>query len=547
MKIKIFLFFSFLLLLPVLAISQAWPKIYINPGLHSTGKVAFETYDNGVILLSEILGQYGLRTSGWLIKTDINGSIIWDRIIGESSEYLSLFDNMSLTSDSGIIVAMSSQYAQQNATEINVDPVFLKINACGETDWCKIIDLMGIENSGIDVVQTIDGYIGLYFNWNVPNNAIGVLKMDFDGQIQWLFTYDSDTIVDNDPFDVLALDDGSIIVTGYGYYDDGQSAYVSLKPVKLHITPDGEVINWQVIHYDNDSLRGGDYKTIKDNKGNLYSAGFTKTTNTYPINFIKKSLRKQNIDGTQVEYYILNDTVSSNGFLDWMVDSTIVITGSTEGQDNNWFQSRSDVMLTDTLGNILHRRRFLDDYTGPAYSVTTTHDNKILATGSAEQNPYGPMLNTMLFKLTSTLEDDVYDPTPREYDYACPGGVAPHDTIGMEECDIVVSLETLATLPDVAVIEVYPNPVKDQFQVRLPEFIALRNNNKGLSTALYQSNYQQQSTLQIFDLSGRFITEQKLKQGQLIAEFDASNWAPGMYLLRLVYKDRTVGSAKVVK
>ena len=157
------------------------------------------------------------------------------------------------------------------------------------------------------------------------------------------------------------------------------------------------------------------------------------------------------------------------------------------------------------------------------------------------------MLNTMLFKLTSTLEDDVYDPTPRVYDYACPGGVAPHDTIGMEQCDIVVSAAHLASLPDIAVMEVYPNPVNDVFQVRLPEFIAIRNNNKGLNTALYQSNYQQQSTLQVFDLSGRFISEQKLTQGQLVAQFDASRWVPGMYLLRLVYKEKTVGSAKVMR
>jgi len=73
------------------------------------------------------------------------------------------------------------------------------------------------------------------------------------------------------------------------------------------------------------------------------------------------------------------------------------------------------------------------------------------------------------------------------------------------------------------------------------------HNNKGLNTALYQSNYQQNSTLQVFDLGGRFITEQKLTHGQLIVQFDASRWAPGMYLLRLVYRDKTVGSAKVVK
>ncbi|MCB9015715.1 MAG: T9SS type A sorting domain-containing protein [Lentimicrobiaceae bacterium] len=545
MKIKIFLLFSFFLLFPVLVISQTWPRIYINPGIHSTGKVAFESYDNGIILLSENFSQ--IKESGWLIKTDINGNLLWERIIGKPNKYLSLVDNMSLTSDSGVIISMSSQFAEENQFGIIDDPVFIKLDACGHVDWCTIINLMGIDNSGIDAVQTNDGFIGLYTNWNVPTNSIGVVKMDNFGHIQWLFTYDSDTIIDNMPFDILALDDGSTIITGYGYYDDGQSATLSLKPIKLHIAPDGEVINWQANHYEDDSLRGGDYQTIKDKKGNLYSAGFTKTTNTYPLNFIKKSLRKQKVDGSQLEYYILNDTVSSNGFLDWMPDSTIVITGSTEGQDNNWFQSRADVLLIDTLGNILHRRRFLNDYTGPAYRATTTHDNKILATGSAEENPYGPMLNTMLFKLTSTLEDDVYDPTPHVYDYACPGGVAPHDTIGMEECDIVVSAEHLATLPDVAVMEVYPNPVKDQFYIRLPEFIALRNSNKGLSTALYQSNYQQQSMLQVFDLSGKFVSEQKLTQGQQLAEFDASNWAPGMYLLRLVYKDKTVGSAKVVK
>ncbi|MBL7906766.1 MAG: T9SS type A sorting domain-containing protein [Bacteroidales bacterium] len=546
MKFKKIIFSLLLILPPTFSFSQTWPKIYIIPGDYSTGKAAFETYDNGIFLLSENLGN-GVRSSGWLIKTDINGNVLWDRIIGKHEQYYSLTDNMGTTSDSGVVIAMSTRYNEQDPFGFYNDPVFIKFNKCGQLDWCKLISLFGTANSGTDIAQTNDGYFGLYYNWNVSTNDIGVVKMDNDGQILWLFTYNCDIIVDNVPFDILALDDGSSVVTGYGYYDDGQSSTLKLKPLKLSIASDGDVISWQAAHADNDSLRGGDYQSIKDNRGNLYSAGFTITTQTYPYNYNKKTLRKQKQDGTDVEYFVLNDTISDNAFLDWMIDSTIVISGYTEGYDNNWWQYRADVMIVDTIGSVLHRRRFLDNYTGPNYSVNITHDNKILATGSAEENPYGPLHNTFLFKLTSTLEDDVYDPTPRVYDYACPDGVAPHDTIGMEQCDIVVSAATLATLPDVAVMEVYPNPVKDQFQVRLPEFIAIRNNNRSLNTALYQSNYQQQSVLQVFDLSGRFITSQKLTHGQLIAEFDASNWAPGMYLLRLVYKDKTVGSAKVVK
>ncbi|MEA5111782.1 MAG: T9SS type A sorting domain-containing protein [Lentimicrobium sp.] len=548
MKIKSFIFFSYFILLPFLVISQTWPKIYINPGTHTSGKVAYESYDNGIILLAENLGQYGLRTSGWLIKTDINGNVLWDRVIGRQEQYLSLTNNMEATSDSGVVIAMSTRFFEQDPFGFYNDPVFIKLNKCGQLDWCTLISLLGTGNSGTDVVQTNDGFIGLYYNLNVPNNDIGVVKMNLNGQIQWLFTYDSDTIVDNIPCDILALDDGSTIVTGFGYYDNGQSTYVSLKPVKLHIAPDGGVINWQVMHYDNDSLRGVDYETIKDNRGNLFSAGSTITTQTYPYNYDKKTLRKQKVNGSNLEYYIQDESKSINGYLCWMVDSTIAITGASEIFENNWWRYPSDVSIIDTFGNVINNRILLDDYWGSVYRVSTTHDNKILATGSADaENPYGPPGNTFLFKLTSTLEDDVYDPTPRVYDYACPGGVAPHDTIGMEECDIVVSAAHLATLPDIAVMEVYPNPVNDVFQVRLPEFIAIRNNNKGLNTALYQSNYQQQSVLQVFDLSGRFISEQKLTQGQLIAQFDASHWVPGMYLLRLVYKDKTVGSAKVVR
>lgn len=545
MKIKILLFLFLFLLFPFLLISQTWPRIYINPAEYSQGKVSYEYYDNGIVILSVNWGQYG-KNSGWLIKTDINGEVLWERLLGRPSLYLSMVDNMSMTSDSGLIVAMSTKFTEENQFGTIDDPVYLKLDACGNLDWCTIINLRGTDNSGTDVVQTDDGFMGLYTNWNVPTNAIGVVKMDFNGQMEWLFTYDSDTIVDNAPFDILALEDGSSIITGYGWCDDGQSAYTSFKPLKLHIAPNGEVISWQAIHYDNDSLRGGDSQSIKDNRGNLYSAGFTYTTRTYPYEYQKKTLRKQKVNGAELEYFILNDSISENGFLDWMVDSTIVISGYTEGY-NYWAQYSADVLIIDTVGNVLHRRRLLDNHTGPDYSVNTTHDNKILATGSAVENPYGPILQTYLFKLTSTLEDDVYDSTLRVYDYACLGGIEPNGTIGMEECDIVVSAAHLATLPDVAVMEVYPNPVNDVFQVRLPEFIVIRNNNKGLNTALYQSNYQQQSVLQVFDLSGRFVNEQILTQGQMVVQFNAERWVPGMYLLRLVYKDKTVGSAKVVK
>ncbi len=518
--------------------AQVWPRVYINPSDNTIPFCAFETYDDGIAILSCHFGESSL-TAGWVIKTDINGEILWERSLGSRTDYLSWFNMMQITRDSGLVIALSTRYADLYPFGIFADAAFMKINTCGQLDWCSIISQPGIDNFGQDVVETNDGYVGMFFNNSTVVNQNTLVKMDLEGNIQWMLNYDDSLLHLEDWWDIVVLKDSSYLVTGFGdYYNSTQSEWYE-KPVKVNIDPEGNLIDYSILYLDKDSIDGAqDFFSIESAGGRLYSAGVTET--------LHKTLRKHFLTEENPQFFPLSDSLSYAYSLSWMQDSSIVVAGTMENP-NFWFDIRVEVQIVDTMGSILHSRRLLDDYTGPYYFVSTTRDNKILATGSAEENPYGPMLNTMLFKLTSTLEDDVYDPTPRVYDYACPGGVAPHDTIGMEECDIVVSVEQLATLPDVAVMEVYPNPVKDQFQVRLPEFIAIRNNNKGLNTALYQSNYQQQSTLQVFDLSGRFITEQKLTHGQLIAEFDASCWASGMYLLRLVYKDKTVGSAKVMK
>ncbi len=525
--------------------AQVWPRVYINPSDNTNPFCAFETYDDGIAILACHSNGSAL-TAGWVIKTDINGEILWERSLGSRTDYYSWFNMMQVTRDSGLIIALSTRYADLYPHGIYADAAFMKLNACGELDWCKIINEPRIDNFGADVVETNDGYVGMYNNYHPgggppysTDNPNSLVKFDKKGQVLWKLNYDDPLLVIENWFDILLLRDSTFLITGLGKYYDSTLMRAFEKPLKINIDMEGNILDYSILYKSIDSISGAqDFFTIESKDGRLYSSGVTRP--------LQKTLRKQSLFEANPQFFPLSDSLSYAWSLSWMQDSTIVIAGTME-KPTPWFDTRVEVQIVDTMGNILHSRRLLDNYRGPYYFVSTTRDNKILATGSAGHNPYGPMLNTMLFKLTPTLEDDVYDPTPRVYDYACPGGVIPHDTIGMEQCDIVVSAAHLATLPDVAVMEVFPNPVSGVFYVRLPEFIAIRNNNKGLNTALYQSNYQQQSILQVFDLNGRFVTEQKLTQGQLVAEFNASHWPPGMYLLRLVYKNNTVGSAKVVK
>jgi len=525
------------------ATPQTWPKIYIDPLYHSFGYSVNETYDNGISILSTCTNtEYAI--GGWLLKTDANGEVIWERTLGSRTEECSWFKMMQPTVDSGFIITFSTRYAEANPFGPYGDAGYIKLNACGELDWCRIISDPGIDNFAQDVIEVPDGYIGLFANYrNGPpptsENPNTLVKVGHDGQIQWMYNYDNELFNREELMSLRLLNNNTILVTGYGEYKLN-APDCCIKPVSVNIDLDGNLLEYRILHYGVDSIPYAfDQYSIQALNGTIYSTGQTLGLS---------SIRSHQLTDSIQQFHNLNTGDEGNAnSLAWMQDSTIVISETDVHYPPPTYDWQVNIKIIDTAGNIINTRAILESLIGPSYYVNTTHDNKILAIGTAGENPYGPASNTFLFKLTSTLEDDVYDPTPREYDYACPGGVALHDTIGMEECDIVVSAETLATLPDVAVMEVYPNPVRDQFQVRLPEFIAIRNQNKGLNTALYQSNYQQHSRLQVFDLSGRFITSQKLTQGQLIATFDASNWAPGMYLLRLVYKDKTVGSAKVVK
>ena len=522
---------------------QTWPKVYIDPIYHSYGYSVNETYDNGMSILSTCTNtDYAI--GGWLIKTDVNGEVIWERTLGSRTKECSWFKMMQPTPDSGFIITFSTRYAEAAPFGPFGDAGYMKLNACGELDWCRIISDPGVDNFAQDVIEVSDGYIGLFSNYrNGPppthENPNTMIKLGFDGQIQWMYNYDNDLFNREELFSLRLLNNNTILATGYGEYKP-DAPDCCIKPVSVNIGMDGNLIEYKILHYGIDSLRYTyDQCSIQALNGTIYSTGQSRGFSSLRIHHLTDSVQ---------QFYNLNEGDEGNSnCLAWMQDSTIVISETDVYYPLPTYDWQVNVKIIDTLGNILFSRALFESLIGPGYYVNTTHDNKILATGTAGYNPYGPPSNTYLFKLTSTLEDDVYDPTPRVYDYACPGGVAPHDTIGMEQCDIVVSAAHLASLPDIAVMEVYPNPVNDVFQVRLPEFIAIRNNNKGLNTALYQSNYQQQSTLQVFDLSGRFISEQKLTQGQLVAQFDASHWVPGMYLLRLVYKDKTVGSAKVVK
>jgi hypothetical protein len=59
-------------------LGQDWPKIY-GDNYESLVNDINETYDNGFIISAFIYEPYGFNKYIWMIKTDINGEILWEK------------------------------------------------------------------------------------------------------------------------------------------------------------------------------------------------------------------------------------------------------------------------------------------------------------------------------------------------------------------------------------------------------------------------------------------------------------------------------------
>jgi hypothetical protein len=144
---------AFLLLFLVQFIqAQNWPKIY-GDQFDAYVMNVFEDYDKGYLIGGDVLADFNTFRYAWIIKTDINGNVLWDKKYGTGVDQYYLETCVKTTED-GIVFC--------GATDVEgfqMDPLFVKLNTCGEPEWCKIFLSPGA-NWGTGVIKVNDGYIG---------------------------------------------------------------------------------------------------------------------------------------------------------------------------------------------------------------------------------------------------------------------------------------------------------------------------------------------------------------------------------------------------
>jgi hypothetical protein len=479
--------------------AQNWPRIY-GDSFDALIKNISESYDRGFYLTAFTYDNQGVNEYGWIIKTDINGNILWDKKYGDGNDR-NWFSNSHLTSDNGLIISgITNKYSTGD-----FDPLFIKTNICGEMDWCKVL-ICPDHNYGTDVIQTFDGsYIGLltYYGEGETYARISLVKMDQTGEPIWIQKQaQEDTLIYNEEgANLIHASSGNYLISGSCNHPGWRPYFIFTDTLGLQ--------KWDIIW---SSAYGHVFQTIEHHPGMFYSIGFK-----IPPGFNNlPAIHKFDKNGNQIdEFLILADTIYQGGGRSIInIDDSTLLTGIVWSSINNNQVFKSEVIIIDTLGNLTNRRLLLFEDHAPT-SMLLSSNNKILVTGTylTDNN-----LDIYLWKMNSDLEDDTLYTQPLTYDSLCPYEIL-SDTVDLD-CGVFVNIDELPTKEEYeSTIKISPNPARDWITLTLPDVTANGN-----------------VELVIYNIFGQEVVRKEVAPVNRIILRDVTGFASGMYVA--IIKDK---------
>lgn len=518
--------------------SQTWPHVYDTTSL-SWVQSLIEQYDKGYMILGQVDPGFGGidQTHGWLIKTDVNGDMIWEKRL-YNADYIICGNDLCQTMDGGsVIIGSTSKYDPGE-----YDVMFIKLNACGEKEWCTILTTPGNSEFGVKVIPMNDGYIGLLsYYQDYINKRVWTIKLDLSGNVVWTKAYFQDDPGYNNEQarDLLLTTDNGLMVTADGYYDptgglNGVLYSILIKTDSLGneqwITRWGEEINYYSFLPLSPAL---------SSSGNYFCANTHYQSSPVPgyvPAFIKTSPAGEELFSTD---FLTGTEAGITNNLHFLYPDTIIATIGWKRPFENYQQG---VAKCDTNGNSIVTKVLLDSVMNTFMAATTTFDRKYVLGGGFSIGR--PNYCIYLFKINSNLNLDSLYTVPRTYDSLCPYQIV-SDTLDLEDCGIYTSLNNPDINTEVYQLKAYPVPAFDVLHLKMPDELLSTKKLNGVNVQTFYHQWDK-TTLQIYNLQGHLTFEQDVEYSQKEVYIDCSDWKPGMYIARLLYQNMEVGNVKII-
>lgn len=540
MKKTTILIFSMLISLSVQ--SQKWQQLFGMPGRWDYSMNVIEHYDGGYLISGNIYYD-GDNIHGWLIKTDINGELLWDKVITQLPDKAMIVK--TLFDPEGNIYVLGWLYQNQP----HEFPFIIKLDACGELQWCRLLAIDGYDFGFFTDALFLDNgdLLGLSI---MPeddpsnNNRIILFRISPEGDVIWkkgYATHENHPYY-GDPYGKSIYHFGNIyLITGnvYSPYPNDPNPYhVWQRPMFIGINENFEE-EWIVEFGIQDSLLGRAETAIQINDSLFMGVGRHRFINEN--NMLDKNawLMFFNAMGEEVGNKILEDELIGPEVLESVICevehiessnyllSAIYLNMDTEDYDK--FE-----MVVDTAGNV-HICNFGDGtYSGGDVYLTKTFDKKYILNADY-QLPSQSTSDILHYKINDNLEQDTVYPGNYTYDSLCKQQIQ-SGLIDLSGCGVITSIDEIPTLEQYREnlqsigVTASPNPTSSG-----EVLLELEN------TASFTN-----MELHVTDVYGHQIHSESILRQQGAVRLHTAGWPAGMFVATVLSHGEVKGKAKFV-
>ncbi len=419
--------------------AQVWPKYYGLPNSKERAKDIIEAYDKGYL----ILGSY--PQFSWLIKTDINGNVLWEKIIDNYPREAATAQAIEVTADGGILLCgmALSGFSNKNC------PFVMKLNACGEKEWCKIFE--GSPNAfpvANDIKETESGDIVLLVHQfgSIPQETIHLFKLNAEGEVIWKKAYATMYNYPNTNTklgeSLLITKNGKYLISGGGYWEQPWNPGGPMPLTSLFIMSDSDGNEEWVLPFGlKDTIIGKTKQTM-----NIIDDVFLGTGFNWPnTDLIKPCYMVFNSAGYELNYTIIKpDSINSlllegTFEISQLINTSVFSTGNF-ALKNGQMETIVDCILNFNMNTMeLNPLNNLICFNGRyPYTNTKSFDNKLLSNSSYYRSSTD--YDIFLAKLNLNLEYDTAYTIPITYDSLCTSGAPQSGFIYLNDCPIDMDL-----------------------------------------------------------------------------------------------------------
>jgi len=356
LKTLIFIF-SFLIV-SGLALSQntSFDKWY-DFGAAETGYCVQQTPDSGFV----VCGFQGISlfsSKMVVMKTDKNGILQWDKLIGDGSNDQFTYHIINCTTGGYAVVGYKT-----GASFVR-DIYVVRLDNAGDTVWTKQFGTNLIEE-GTCIVQTPDNGFAISF-WD-ENDSTGILKIDVAGNIQWwkhFYLYNGANFKN-----IAVTAAGDFILAGVAIIPAGNFQGIVMKTNSI-----GDSI-W-VKNYCNPGCWSDFYELQETNDGNIIAAGMLSPSALWGMYIVKLD---SNGDTLWTRYHppVFTDEMTS---IQQCTDGGYIVGGTT--YDPATSDPSMYLAKVDQFGDTIWTKQFGGPDADYGYFVRQTFDGGYVSVGT---------------------------------------------------------------------------------------------------------------------------------------------------------------------